>query len=135
MPALNFDQIKTILGKFIPTAYLDNPFVKALLGGAAAVGILLATPAFAPVGVVGATGWIIVYIVTGGTFSMDLFKRAWDAWREMGAERQREIDAELKRLKEARDNEALTDEEYRKRVQEILDGAIRKKTKAGKKAE
>jgi len=79
MPALNLEQIKIIFAKFIPNAYLDNPFIKSLLAGAAAVGILLATPAFAPVGVVGATGWIVVYIVSGGTFSTDLFKRAWNA--------------------------------------------------------
>jgi hypothetical protein len=124
MPALSFEQIKNTITTFVPNDYRDNPFVKALLAGAAAIGILLATPAFAPIGVVGATGWIIVYLVTGGTFTFDIAKKAWAAWRDMSDSRRKDIDDELARLKKARDDGALSEEEYRSRAQAALDKIV-----------
>ena len=121
MPAINAEQIKLIIAKIIPVKHLDNPFIKALLAGATAVTILLATPAFAPIGVVGATGWIIVYVVTGGTLSMDIFKKAWNAWKEMDESERNKIDDALARLKRIRDENGITEEEYRTRVRELLD--------------
>lgn len=120
MPKLNADQIRAIVERLIPKEYRENPFIKALLAGAAAIAILLATPAFAPVGVVGATGWIIVYIVTGGTFTMDIFKKAWDSWKGMNESERKKVDAELERLKKLKDDGAITSENYQARVQELL---------------
>lgn len=125
MPALTAEQIKTYIAKFLPQSLQDNPFINSLLAGAAAIGILLATPAFAPVGVVGATGWVIVYVATGGTFSLELFRRAWRKWNDMSEAQKKAVDDELERLKNLHDSGALTDEDYRSRVQDILDSKIK----------
>ena len=124
MPMINSEQIPQIIKNFIPKEYLENPFVKALVAGAAAVGILLATPAFAPIGVVGATGWIIVYIVAGGTFSFETVKKAWHAWNEMDESQRSKIDDSLARLKKAKDDGALSEAEYKARVQALLDDKV-----------
>jgi hypothetical protein len=124
MAALVPDQIKQIVDKFLPEYMKDNPFVKALLAGAAAVGILMMTPAFAPIGVVGATGWIVVYIVTTGTFSYEVWKRAWGSWREMSDAKRTAMDAALAELKSARDAGAISDEEYREKARALLDKVL-----------
>ncbi|MCA9626617.1 MAG: hypothetical protein KC766_03075 [Myxococcales bacterium] len=121
MPVLTTDQIKSIVTRFIPLSVRENPFVTALLAGAAAVGVLLATPAFAPIGVVGATGWVVVYLVTGGTFSYEVVKKAWAAWREMTADRRDDLDAKLEQLRKARDEGALSEDEYKARAKKLLD--------------
>lgn len=124
MPSIDQNQIKSIITKFIPNEYSDNIFIKSLLAGAAAVGILLATPIWAPVGVVGATGWIVVYIVAGGTFSIEMVKKAWGAWKEMDESQRNKIDDALARLKKTKDDGGLCDSEYQQRVRELLDGKV-----------
>jgi len=42
---------------------VDNPITKGLLAAGGATGLIAATTAFAPVGVVGAAGWTLVYWV------------------------------------------------------------------------
>ncbi len=121
MPALTADAIKDIVAKFVPESLQDNPLVAGLLAGAAAVAVLLSTPAFAPVGVVGATGWVIVYVVTGGTAGMKMVSKLWDVWRGMSADRRAAVDEQLRRLKRARDDGALTDDEYCERARTLLD--------------
>ena len=125
MPALSADHIKSIIDRFIPESIRKNPFVRALLAGGAAVAVLLATPAFAPIGVVGATGWIIVYIVTGGTFSMEIARKAWESWRAMSEAKREDIDNKLEKLKKAHDAGGLSDEAYKKKVKEVLDGVMK----------
>ena len=125
MPALTTDQIKAYLLKFLPQSIQENPFVNSLLAGAAAIGILVATPAFAPVGVVGATGWVIVYVVTGGTFSMELIRTSWKRWHELSDAQRDRVDKNLERLKKQHDNGALTDEQYRERAQALLDDIVK----------
>ena len=124
MPALTSEQIKAYIAKFLPQSLQDNPFINSLLAGAASIAILVSTPAFAPVGVVGATGWVIVYIVTGGTFSIELFRKAWRKWKEMSEADRASVEKELGRLKKLHDDGALTDDEYRSRVQAVLDRHI-----------
>ena len=124
MPALSPAVIKKAVGRFVPDEIKDNPFISAMLAGAAAVGILLALPAFAPVGVVGATGWMIVYVVTGGTFSIKLAYRIYKHRKKLGKERREELDAKLEQLKKARDDGALTDDEYKERAKKMLDDAL-----------
>ena len=70
MPITSPDQIRDLVAKFIPESVQDDVFIRSLLAGATAVGIILSAPAFGAVGSVSAAGWIIVYIVTGGTFSL-----------------------------------------------------------------
>jgi len=121
MPALTTAQVKSIIDRFIPAALTENPFVRALLAGGVAIGVLVGTPIFAPVGVVGAAGWIIVYIVAGGTFTMSAGAKAWEAWKTMGEEDRAEIDGHLERLKKAHEDGVLTEAEYQERARALLD--------------
>jgi len=121
MPGLTPEQIRGLVATFVPKALADNVFVKALMAGAAAAGILLATPAFAPVGVVGATGWLIVYIVTGGTFTFEVAQRAWRSWRRLEDGRRQAVDHQLESLKDAFDRGMLDEQEYKRRARGLLD--------------
>ena len=120
MARLTADQISKIVSSFIPQSIQENIFIKSLLAGATAVGILLSVPAFAPVGSVGATGWIIVYIVTGGSFSYEVIGKAWEAWKRKSEAERKEADERLKRLKQALEEGDISEEEYRKKAQELL---------------
>ncbi len=120
MARLTADQISKIVANFIPRSIQENIFIKSLLAGATAVGILLSVPAFAPVGSVGATGWIIVYIVTGGSFSYEVIGKAWEAWKKKTEAERKEADEKLKRLKIALEEGDISEEEYRKKAQELL---------------
>jgi len=120
MARLTADQISKIVSSFIPQSIQENIFIKSLLAGATAGGILLSVPAFAPVGSVGATGWIIVYIVTGGSFSYEVIGKAWEAWKRKTEAERREADERLKRLKQALEDGDISEEEYRKKAQELL---------------
>ncbi|MGP4988112.1 SHOCT domain-containing protein [Pseudoalteromonas nigrifaciens] len=121
MPAMSKEEIKEIIASFIPESIQSNIFVKSLLAGATAIGILLAVPAFAPLGVVGATGWIIVYAVTGGTFTVEAISKAWTAWKNTPEDERKETDDKLKALKKMADEGTISEAEYKKRVQDILD--------------
>ena len=55
--------------------FVDNPFVKGIVAGAVTTTCIFATPAFAPIGVVGATGWAVVYAVSGATTAWDIGDR------------------------------------------------------------
>ena len=125
MAALDGEKIKEFINRFLPDSVAKNPFISSLTAGAAAIAILVATPAFAPVGVVGATGWIIVYVVTGGTFSMELVRKAWDRWNGMSEADRKAVDDELERLKNLNDSGGLDDEAYKQRVQKVLDRNIK----------
>ena len=121
MAILSASQIRDAVANFIPESIQNNIFVKSLLAGATAIGILLSVPAFAPVGAIGATGWIIVYIVVGGTFSVEAVSRAWDSWRNQSESEREEVDTELKALKESLDNGDITEQEYMEGAKGLLD--------------
>lgn len=55
--------------------YVDNPLVKGVAAGVVTAGLLAASPAYAPIGVVGATGWLIVKGVAIGTVCWDVAER------------------------------------------------------------
>jgi hypothetical protein len=82
-------------------------------------------PVFAPVGVVGAMGWTLVYVVTGGTFSIGLFKKFYQSWKIAKADGREKIDRKLVDLKMARDDGIITEEEYRQRAKLILDDLLK----------
>lgn len=124
MPALSADAIKEAVLRFLPKSLSENVFVRSMLAGAAAIAILLAVPIWAPVGVVGATGWIIVYIVVTGTFSYELANAAWKRWREMTSGERADFDAKLETLKKARDEGVITEDEYKAKAKKLLDGML-----------
>ncbi|MFN1621149.1 SHOCT domain-containing protein [Vibrio rotiferianus] len=125
MAKLSSSQIRDIVANFIPQSIQDNIFIKSLLAGATAIGILLSVPAFAPVGAVGATGWIIVYAVTGGTFSIEAISKAWKAWKNQSEAEREETDLKLKKLKQLLDDGIITEDEYKKRAKDLLDKIMR----------
>ena len=127
MAGLSAEQIRGIVARFIPASIQSNIFVKSLLAGAAAIGVLVMTPAFAPVGVVGATGWIIVYVVTGGTLSYELIKAAWEKWTLMSPEQREHLEKKLEILKKAHDDGAISEEEYKQRAKMLLDEMLGQK--------
>jgi len=55
--------------------HLDNPLVKGVAAGAFTATAIAATTAFAPIGVVGAAGWTVVYGVAAGTAVLDAAER------------------------------------------------------------
>ena len=121
MPKLSASQIRDIVFNFVPQSIQENIFIKSLLAGATAIGILLSVPAFAPVGTVGATGWIIVYAVTGGTFSIEAISRAWHAWKNKSEKERQAADQKLFKLKAALDDGVITEAEYKERARALLD--------------
>ncbi len=124
MASLGPDQIRDLVAKFIPASVQDNVFVKSLLAGATAVGIILSAPAFGAVGTVSAAGWIIVYIVTGGTFSYEVANRAFEKWRESSEAERAAIDAKLQRLKQALEEGDIDEDEYNERARAYLDALL-----------
>jgi hypothetical protein len=124
MAKLSPSQIRDIVTNFIPQSVQDNVFIKSLLAGAAAIGVLLSVPAFAPAGVIGATGWIIVYVVTGGTFSYEVISKAWEAWKNKSESERREADEKLQKLKQMLDEGVINEEEYKNRARRFLDDIL-----------
>lgn len=124
MARLSAEQIREVVSNFIPNSIQNNIFIKSLLAGAAAIGVLLSIPAFAPAGVVGAAGWIIVYAVTGGTFSYEAISKAWKAWKNSSEEERKNADEKLKRLKKALDDGDIGEEKYKELANELLEKII-----------
>ena len=122
---LTKDQIKDSIKQFVPMSLQENPFINSLLAGAATVTILLALPAFAPVGVVGAIGWVIVYVVTGGTFSLTVFQKIYNARQKAKEDERDRIDRKLTDLKKARDDGIISDEEYKEQSRMVLDELLK----------
>jgi hypothetical protein len=122
---LTKDQIRDTIKQFVPMSLQDNPFVNSLLAGAATVTILLALPAFAPVGVVGAVGWVIVYVVTGGTFSLAVVQKICHSWQKAKEDERERIDRKLTDLKNAKDKGIISEEEYKQRSKVILDELLK----------
>ncbi len=121
MPIMGPDQIRDLVAKFIPSSIQDNVFIKSLLAGATAVGIILSAPAFGAVGTISAAGWIIVYIVTGGTFSYEVATRAFEKWKSSSEAERAEVDAKLQRLKQALEEGDIDEAEYNERARSYLD--------------
>ena len=75
---------------------------------------------------VGATGWIIVYLVTGGAFTLDVAVRLWNKWKKMDEYQNGEINNKSKDLKKVLDDELVTEEEYKKQARAVIEGIVQK---------
>ena len=91
---------------------VDNPIMKGVLAAGGTTALIAATTAFAPIGVVGAAGWTLVYWVFGGTVTLDTAKRMWDSYRKMTKENKSRFDDEMNKLKRMLDEEAISKEEF-----------------------
>lgn len=94
---------------------VNNPITKAVGAGLLTAAGIAATTAFAPMGVVGATGWVVVYLVSGGTFSWEALK----AYRNFSSEDKAKFDIEIKKLKTLLDNDVISKEEFNRRTKDL----------------
>ncbi len=98
---------------------VDNPIMKGVLAAGGATALIAATTAFAPIGVVGAAGWTLVYWVFGGTVTLDAAKRMWDSYKNMTKENKTRFDEEMNKLKRMLDEEAISREEFNEKAKSI----------------
>lgn len=91
---------------------VDNPITRGILAATGTVGVIAATTAFAPVGVVGAAGWTLVYWVFGGTVSIDAARRMWKIYTELSKEKREQFDKEMDKLKRMLDEKAITKDRF-----------------------
>ncbi|WP_405630867.1 hypothetical protein [Pseudoalteromonas sp. Ld20] len=91
---------------------VDNPITKGLMAAGGTAGLIALTTAFAPIGVVGAAGWTLVYWVFGGTVTYDTAKRMWESYNNMTKENKSSFDEEMNKLKRMLDEEAISKEEF-----------------------
>lgn len=92
--------------------YIDNPIVKGVLAAGGTTALITATTAFAPIGVVGAAGWTLVYWVFGGTITFDVAKRMWNSYKNMSTENKKAFDTELDKLKRMFDEDVISKEQF-----------------------
>jgi activator of 2-hydroxyglutaryl-CoA dehydratase len=107
------------LASFTPPK-VDNPFTRAIGAGAATAAAIAATTAFAPVGAVGA-GWAVVYGVATGTLTLDSARKFIRFHRQRKKEKQKDFEQKLENLKRALEEGAITEEQFQKKVQEMLE--------------
>ncbi|MCL1078708.1 SHOCT domain-containing protein [Parashewanella spongiae] len=100
---------------------VDNPIMKGVLAAGGTAAIIAATTAFAPIGVVGAAGWTLVYWVFGGTITLDTAKRLWDVYTKMSSEKRKKFDDEMDKLKRLFDEGAITKEEFNAKAKSMYE--------------
>ena len=100
---------------------VDNPIMKGVLAAGGTTALIAATTAFAPIGVVGAAGWTLVYWVFGGTVSYDLAHKMWKNYNKMSKENRELFDSELDKLKRMLDEEAITKEEFNTKANSLYE--------------
>lgn len=96
---------------------LDNPICKGVFAGLVTAGGIAATTAFAPIGVVGATGWAVVYTVAGGTFTWEALK----AYLQFSELKKKQFDEEIGKLKKLLDENVLSKAEFDTRAKVVYE--------------
>jgi hypothetical protein len=100
---------------------VDNPIMKGVIAAGGTAGLIAVTTAFAPIGVVGAAGWTLVYWVFGGTVTFDAAKRMWDSYNKMTKENKSSFDEEVNKLKRMLDEEVLSKEEFNSQAKALYE--------------
>ncbi|PSW13418.1 hypothetical protein C9J01_11320 [Photobacterium rosenbergii] len=100
---------------------VDNPIMRGVLAAGGTAALIAATTAFAPIGVVGATGWTLVYWVFGGTITLDAARRMWDVYTKMSTEKREQFDKEMDKLKRMLDDEAISKEEFNEMAKNLYE--------------
>lgn len=100
---------------------IDNPIVKGILAAGGTAGLIATTTAFAPIGVVGAGGWALVYWVFGGTIALETAKEMWVIYNRMTKENKSLFDEEMNKLKRLLDEEAILKEEFNLRANRLYE--------------
>lgn len=100
---------------------VDNPIMKGVIAAGGTAGLIAVTTAFAPIGVVGAAGWTLVYWVFGGTVTYDAAKRMWDSYNNMSKENKPRFEEEMNKLKRMLDEKAISKEEFNLQAKSLYD--------------
>lgn len=100
---------------------VDNPIMKGVLAAGGTTALIMATTAFAPIGVVGAAGWTLVYWVFGGTITLDVAKRLWNIYTNLSAEKKAKFNGEMDSLKRLFKEEAITKEEFNEKAKKLYE--------------
>ena len=100
---------------------IDNPIIRGVLAAGGTAALIAATTAFAPVGVVGATGWTLVYWVFGGTVTLDAARRMWDVYTKMSTEKREMFDKEMDKLKRMLDEGAVSKDQFNEMAQKLYE--------------
>ena len=95
--------------------------MKGVIAAGGTAALIAATTAFAPVGIVGAAGWTLVYWVFGGTVTIDSAIRLWKVYKSLSTEKKQNFDDEMERLKRMLDNNVITKEEFSGKAKKIYD--------------
>lgn len=100
-------------------AHADNPITRGILAAGGTVAAITATTAFAPIGVVGAAGWSLVYCVFGGTMTIDTARRLWNTYTEMSAEKRAMFNEEMDKLKRLLEEDVISQNEFKKKAKNL----------------
>lgn len=100
---------------------VDNPIMKGVLAAGGTTALIMATTAFAPIGVVGAAGWTLVYWVFGGTITLDVAKRMWDAYTNLSSEKRARFNEEMDKLKRLFKEGVINKEEFNEKAKKLYD--------------
>ncbi len=100
---------------------VDNPITRGVLAAGGTAALIAATTAFAPVGVVGAAGWTLVYWVFGGTVTLDVAKRMWNLYSNLSAEKRSMFNGEMDKLKRLFEDGAISKDEFNSKAKNLYE--------------
>ncbi len=100
---------------------VDNPITRGLIAAGGTTALIAATTAFAPVGVVGAAGWTLVYWVFGGTVTLDAARRMWNLYTNLSAERRNMFNEEMDKLKRLLEDGAISKDEFNYKAKNLYE--------------
>jgi hypothetical protein len=102
---------------------IDNPLTRGVGAGALTAGLIAATTAFGPVGVVG-TGWWLVYTVAGGTFGLETGRHLLQFWRRLPRTKRRVLAEQLETLALALRRGVISQDEHDRQAKQLVAEAL-----------
>ena len=100
---------------------VDNPVIKGVLAAGGTAALIAATTAFAPVGVVGAAGWTLVYWIFGGTVTLDTARRLWYIYTKLSSEKKVKFNEEMDKLKRLLEEGAISKYDFNEKAKNIYE--------------
>lgn len=121
------EKIIKMASSIMPESMQEDIVSKPIASALTTMSFIMALPILGKVGVVSAVGWYIVYGVCLGTFSLELSKATYKAYRKLKKDEREEVQDKLKVLKQARDDGQIDNDEYKAQAMALLDGVIKLK--------
>ncbi|MGD1527167.1 hypothetical protein [Vibrio owensii] len=112
----------------VPESMQDDIVAKPITSALTTMSFIMALPILGKVGMVSALGWYIVYGVCIGSFSIELCKTTYKAYRKLKKDERKEVQDKLDLLKNARNEGQITSEEYKSQAKALLEEVIRAKS-------